>query len=104
MNSELLPFDFYKKIYKSVLFEYYPVIYDIEVSKGRLTDLHIRLIYRKYYDSPPLDFARAISWSIKGVNIYFGAERPTCSIELCKGDEFVQGTFVEDDYYYTPYF
>lgn len=101
MNSELLPFDFYKKIYKSVLFEYYPVLYDIEVSKGKFTDLHIKLNYQKYYHSPPLNFVRAISYSIKSINVYLGNYRPTSTIELYKGDQFVRGTFVEDDFYFT---
>lgn len=101
MNSELLPFDFYKKIYKSVLFEYYPVLYDIEVSKGKFTDLHIKLTYRKFYGSSPLDFVRAISYTIKTINVYLGDYRPTSTIELNREDEFVRGTFVEDDFYFT---
>ena len=100
MEKNTLPFDFYEKLYDTYVTNYLPVIRTYEVSKGILTDLMVKVTYATYYHSPAEDFVRAIAYYMKDCHNYLGSPKPTVTISLFKGDEFMCGTFAEDDNYY----
>ena len=101
MEKDILPFNFFEKLYDVSITDYLPVIRKYEVSEGRLTDLFVKITFAGFYNPSDLHgFVRCIGCFMKDCHEYLGTKKPTVTISLYKEDEFVIGYFVEDDNYY----
>ena len=94
---DLLPHKVYEKMYKEYIIEKLPVIRSIEVSDGNLTDLFVHIKYADFYEHSPDSFVRAVGWFMKDVHVYLGNPTPSVTIRMDRGDEFMSGTFVENE-------
>ena len=95
MNSAYFSHKFYEKYYYTRLIELFPVIREINVSSGNLTDLRITITYAKFYTSPPKGFGNALRFTMMQFNEFL-SEWPSMTLELNWEDEIVWGTFIED--------
>jgi len=101
MSENLLPHSFYEKLYDLSITPYLPVIEKYEVSDGTLTDLFVKVTFAHFY-FPHCDesFLKCIGSFMKDSHNYLGTKKPTITLSLYKENQFVGGTFVEDDTYY----
>ena len=95
MDTNLLKYKLYEKVYMDFVVNLYPVIEKIKVYDGNLTDLFVHIEYEEYYNSEPEGFLRAIRYSMIEVNQYFGTPKESFTIGLYKGLNLVAGTFIE---------